>query len=162
MKDTALGYFFASFIFTLAAFTDWLDGYIARRLKVTSNFGAFLDPVADKLIVTVALVLLVSNKELQQLLVSPILFMIMCSIIICREVFVSALREYMAGKGNRDAVAVSWIGKWKTALQMGAIIILLLHWEPLILVGEIFTYIATILTVWSLVNYIKSAANSFK
>ncbi len=105
-------------IFGLAAITDWLDGYFARRLKQLSVFGAFLDPVADKLMVAVALVLLVQDNP-------TALFAVPASIIICREIAISALREWMSEIGERTRVAVSVIGKIKTITQMVAILLLL-------------------------------------
>ena len=108
----------AAGIFTLAAVTDWFDGYLARRLGQMTAFGAFLDPVADKLMVTVALVLLVERHD-------TILFTLAATVIIGREIVVSALREWMAELGQRTSVAVSYVGKVKTALQMIAVIGLL-------------------------------------
>jgi CDP-diacylglycerol--glycerol-3-phosphate 3-phosphatidyltransferase len=142
-------------IFGLAAFTDWLDGYIARRLDLVSPFGAFLDPVADKLmVVTVLVVLLQTNPEI--ILAFPI------AIIIGREITVSALREWMAELGTRKVVKVSALGKWKTALQMISIIMLLAG-ESSILpewiwpLGLGFLYLAGIMTFWSMVLYLKAA-----
>jgi CDP-diacylglycerol--glycerol-3-phosphate 3-phosphatidyltransferase len=111
-------YQISALIFGLAAVTDWLDGYLARRLQQTSPFGAFLDPVADKLMVAVALVLLVQDNP------SP-LFAVPAAIIIGREIVISALREWMSEIGARTKVAVSIIGKVKTTLQMIAILLLL-------------------------------------
>ncbi len=141
-------------IFGLAALTDWLDGYIARKYNQTTAFGAFLDPVADKLMVVVALVLLVEVNA------SP-WFAIPASVIICREIVVSALREWMAELGKRASVAVSYIGKFKTTGQMTAIIVLL-AFEPLkhpVLtgIGYGLLYTAAILTLWSMILYLKAA-----
>lgn len=111
-------YWAASAVFAFASFTDWLDGYLARRLNQSTPFGAFLDPVADKLLVAVALLLLVVEH-------SNIWLTLPAIIIICREIMVSALREWMAELGERANVAVSNLGKWKTAAQMVALIILL-------------------------------------
>jgi CDP-diacylglycerol--glycerol-3-phosphate 3-phosphatidyltransferase len=132
-------------IFGLAALTDWLDGYLARRLQQHSVFGAFLDPVADKLMVTVALVLLVQDNP------SP-LFAVPAAIIVGREIAISALREWMSEIGERTKVAVSIIGK----------ILLLLYKFPLgpfpsHEVGVILLYIAAILTLWSMLVYLRAA-----
>jgi CDP-diacylglycerol--glycerol-3-phosphate 3-phosphatidyltransferase len=141
-------------IFTVAAVTDWLDGYLARRLGQMSRFGAFLDPVADKLIVGVALVLLVQAN--------PNFWMtVAAAVIIGREITISALREWMAEIGERAQVAVSNLGKWKTTAQMAALFMLLYH-EPLLGIpmyslGMVFLYIAVVLTLWSMVLYLKAA-----
>lgn len=142
----------ATFIFAAAAVTDWLDGYLARRLKQTSSFGAFLDPVADKLIVAAALIVLVEIERAQAW---------MAAIIIGREITISALREWMAQLGAHQHVAVAYIGKLKTAAQMMAIVLLLygspiLYWDALWL-GEILLFLAVILTLWSMVYYMKMA-----
>lgn len=142
-------------IFSLACITDWLDGYLARALKQMSALGAFLDPVADKLIVAVALVLLVSEDGLYYIAIPA-------AIIISREIVVSALREWMAELGKRSSVAVSMMGKIKTTLQMVALIVLLLY-QPyvsatwLLALGYLALYIAAGLTLWSMVLYLKSA-----
>ena len=141
-------------IFGLAAFTDWLDGYIARKYDQITPFGAFLDPVADKLMVVVALVLLVEVHA------SP-WFAIPATVMVCREIVVSALREWMAELGKRASVAVSYIGKFKTTMQMTAIIVLLLF-EPfkhpvLTGIGYVLLYAAAILTLWSMILYLKAA-----
>jgi CDP-diacylglycerol--glycerol-3-phosphate 3-phosphatidyltransferase len=141
-------------VFGLAALTDWLDGYLARRLKQSSVFGAFLDPVADKLMVAVALVLLVQDNP-------TMLFTIPAAIIIGREIAISALREWMSEIGARARVAVSVIGKIKTTAQMVAIL-LLLYKAPLWMfpshdIGMILLYIAAILTLWSMMVYMKAA-----
>ena len=141
-------------IFGLAALTDLLDGYLARRLNQTSPFGAFLDPVADKLMVAVALVLLVQDNP------AP-LFAIPAAIIIGREIAISALREWMAEIGARTKVAVSIVGKLKTTLQMIAILLLLykipLGAFPTHTVGLALLYIAAALTLWSMVVYMHAA-----
>jgi len=141
-------------IFALAAVTDWLDGYLARRLKQTSAFGAFLDPVADKLMVAVALILLVQQNP-------SALFAIPAAIIVGREIAISALREWMAEIGERAHVAVSIIGKLKTTVQMIALL-LLLYREPIgsfptMMVGMVLFYAAAILTLWSMAIYIRAA-----
>jgi len=105
-------------LFSLASLTDWLDGFLARRWSVTSNFGAFLDPVADKLMVSTVLILLVGRYGA--------LFALPTSVILAREIAVSALREWMSGQGKRNVVKVSWAGKCKTVFQMIAIIGILL------------------------------------
>ncbi|MDT8397282.1 MAG: CDP-diacylglycerol--glycerol-3-phosphate 3-phosphatidyltransferase [Pseudomonadales bacterium] len=144
----------ASIIFTLAALTDWLDGYLARRLKLTSRFGAFFDPVADKLLVTVALVMLAANYT------SP-WFVIPAAIMVAREVLVSALREWMAENKKRDSVAVGYVGKVKTTVQMSAIIVLLAIEPQTTLwfreLGFVLIYLAAALTLWSMFIYLKSA-----
>ena len=141
-------------IFGAAALTDWLDGYLARRLRQVSVFGAFLDPVADKLMVAVALVLLVQDNP------SP-LFAIPAVIIIGREIAISALREWMSEIGERTKVAVSVIGKVKTITQMVAILLLLykvpLGPLPTHDVGLVLLYVAAILTLWSMFVYLRAA-----
>jgi len=149
-------------LFVLAAITDWLDGYLARRLNQTSTLGAFLDPVADKLMVAAALVLLVADNRNQELALSAILFTVVILVIIGREISISALREWMAELGQRSSVAVSYIGKIKTTIQMTAIGFLLYR-EPLFgvfpvfRIGEVLLYAAGILTLWSMVVYLRSA-----
>jgi CDP-diacylglycerol--glycerol-3-phosphate 3-phosphatidyltransferase len=141
-------------IFGLAAVTDWLDGYLARRLQQLSVFGAFLDPVADKLMVTVALVLLVQDNP------SP-LFAVPAAVIVGREIAISALREWMSEIGERTKVAVSIIGKIKTTIQMVAILLLLYKLPlgpfPAHDVGIILLYVAAILTLWSMLVYLRAA-----
>jgi CDP-diacylglycerol--glycerol-3-phosphate 3-phosphatidyltransferase len=141
-------------IFGIAALTDLLDGYLARRWDQTSPFGAFLDPVADKLMVAVALVLLVQDNP-------TLLFVIPAAIIIGREIAISALREWMAGIGARTKVAVSFVGKLKTTLQMIAILLLLFKLPlgafPTHTVGLVLLYIAAALTLWSMVVYLHAA-----
>ena len=141
-------------IFGIAALTDLLDGYLARRWNQTSPFGAFLDPVADKLMVAVALVLLVQDNP-------TAMFAIPAAIIIGREIAISALREWMAEIGARTKVAVSFVGKLKTTLQMIAILLLLfkvpLGVFPSHTVGLVLLYIAAALTLWSMVVYLHAA-----
>jgi CDP-diacylglycerol--glycerol-3-phosphate 3-phosphatidyltransferase len=143
-------------IFVLAAVTDIADGAIARRTGQMSRFGAFLDPVADKIMVTTALVLLVQRQESYQAL-----FAIAAAIIIGREITISALREWMAEIGERALVNVTWIGKTKTGFQMTAIGFLLYHenlgWIPVALIGELLLYTAAALTLWSMWSYLKAA-----
>jgi len=141
-------------IFGLAAITDWLDGFLARKLNQTTALGAFLDPVADKLMVAVALVLLTQQY-------ATLYFAIPAAVIICREIAVSALREWMAELGESASVAVSMVGKVKTTAQMIAII-LLLYAEPIanidsFYVGYVLFYVAAILTLWSMVLYLNAA-----
>jgi cardiolipin synthase len=141
-------------IFAVAATTDWLDGYLARRWGEVSAFGAFLDPVADKLMVAAALIVLVWIGRAEAYL---------AIVIIGREIAISALREWMALLGQTKSIAVAFIGKVKTVAQMTAIIALLL-WEDLIpgvstpLLGELALWVAAILTLWSMFHYLKLAA----
>jgi len=150
-------YITASAIFIFAAITDWLDGLLARQLKQTSKFGAFLDPVADKLIVMVALILLIEEYAAWW-------FTIPTMVIIGREIAVSALREWMAELGKRDQVAVSNLGKWKTACQMTAIIILLAfpaHLNFFTIIGFVFLLIAAGLTYWTMHQYLLASKQHF-
>ena len=152
-------------IFILAAATDWLDGFLARRMNAASALGAFLDPVADKLIVSTALVLLVSDRAMLAMVLHPTPFAIAAAIIIGREIVVSALREWMAELGERGAVAVGKIGKFKTALQMIAITILLfgnprdddVRLTIVFHLGEGLLYLAALLTLWSMLEYLRAA-----
>ncbi len=148
-------------IFVLAAATDWLDGYLARRLRQHSAFGAFLDPVADKIMVATALVLLLSDARVHAQVLSQGLFAVVVAIIVGREIVVSALREWMAEVGKRASVAVSFVGKFKTIGQMLAIGFLLYReplWAvPTFLVGEILLYLAAALTLWSMLAYLRAA-----
>ena len=145
-------------IFALAAVTDWLDGFLARKWEQTSAFGAFLDPVADKLIVAAALILLVELDRTQAWL---------AMVIIGREITISALREWMAQVGERRSVAVAYIGKLKTAAQMVAIL-LLLYWQPIVpgidtpMLGNFLMVIAAILTLWSMVYYLQMAGQQLR
>lgn len=153
-------YLMSAGVFILASITDYLDGYLARKLRQESPFGTFLDPVADKLIITVALVLLVEEHANSW-------FSIPAAVIIGREIVISALREWMSEVGKRNNIAVSWVGKIKTSVQMIAIIMLLAippyfkHFEYIMLVAYVFLYIAVILTIWSMVTYLWAARNSF-
>jgi CDP-diacylglycerol---glycerol-3-phosphate 3-phosphatidyltransferase len=148
-------------LFVLAALTDWLDGYLARRLNQSSPFGAFLDPVADKLMVASALVLLAADARIHSLVLDYRLFAIVVLIIIGREITVSALREWMAELGERARVAVSFLGKFKTIGQMVAIPFLLyrepLFGFPVFRIGELLLYLAAGLTLWSMVIYLRAA-----
>lgn len=147
-------YWVASLFFGAAAFTDWLDGYLARRLNQTTRFGAFLDPVADKLIVVTALVLLIGNH-------ASLLLTIPGVVIIGREIVISALREWMAEMDRRGVVAVSWIGRAKTTMQMVAIFMLLANppvlGRPWVIVGLVLLYAAALLTLWSMATYLRAA-----
>jgi CDP-diacylglycerol--glycerol-3-phosphate 3-phosphatidyltransferase len=141
----------AAFVFCLAGVTDALDGYLARKLNQQTAFGAFLDPVADKIMVAVSLVMIVEHYAV-------IWITLPAMVMICREIIISALREWMAELGQRASVAVSWIGKFKTAAQMLALFLLI--WQSSSLmewVGFTSLYIATTLTLWSMVVYLKAA-----
>lgn len=144
---------FACVVFTAAAITDWLDGYLARRLNQTSAFGAFLDPVADKLMVAAALIVLVELSRINA---------VIAIIIIGREIAISALREWMAKIGEAKSVTVNYLGKIKTISQMVAIPMLLYHdrlWllDPDLL-GTWLIYLAAALTLVSMLYYMKLAA----
>ncbi|WP_166263657.1 CDP-diacylglycerol--glycerol-3-phosphate 3-phosphatidyltransferase [Marinobacter caseinilyticus] len=145
-------YMVSAGIFGFAAATDWLDGYLARRLNQSTPFGAFLDPVADKLMVAVALTVLIEEHH-------NILLTLPATIIIGREIVISALREWMAEIGSRASVAVSYIGKIKTTAQMVAIVMLLSvpPGEVWAFVGVVLLYIASVLTLWSMFLYLKAA-----
>lgn len=149
----------ATAIFILAAVTDWLDGYLARRMQLVSALGAFLDPVADKLMVATALVLLVQADPRISLAVAA-------AVIIGREIAISALREWMAEIGSRTKVAVSEIGKFKTATQMGAITLLIyrddLWGMPIYTVGLVLMFVAVVLTLWSMTLYLAAAWPSLR
>jgi CDP-diacylglycerol--glycerol-3-phosphate 3-phosphatidyltransferase len=144
----------AGVLFAAAAVTDSLDGYFARKMGLTSSLGAFLDPVADKLIVAVALVLLVSKDP------RPVVVLMAC-VIIGREIAVSALREWMAELGQRTKVAVSQLGKYKTILQMIGLSLMLYRYDlfglPIYNMGVVFSVVAAALTLWSMIAYIRSA-----
>jgi CDP-diacylglycerol--glycerol-3-phosphate 3-phosphatidyltransferase len=146
----------AALVFLLAALTDWLDGYVARRFNMGSAFGAFLDPVADKLMVAVTLFLLVQENPTPLLAVTS-------AVIVGREITISALREWMAEIGQRTRVNVATLGKIKTVMQIVAIVVLLYQHDlpPLELklfhVGEVLLIIAAVLTIWSALVYIRTA-----
>ena len=152
---------YAMYIFIFAAITDWLDGYLARRLNQFSHFGAFLDPVADKLMVSVALLLLLADTKVHGLTWNLYAFVVTIIIIIGREISMSALREWMAKVGKHESVAVSMTGKIKTTAQMAAIPFLLYQkpfWGlPMFHIGETLLYLAALLTLWSMVSYLRSA-----
>ena len=151
----------ATVLFVIAALTDWLDGYLARRLHQLSPFGAFLDPVADKLMVAAALVMLAADPRVYAAALDARVFAIVVLVILGREITVSALREWMAELGNRSRVAVSFVGKFKTTAQMFAIPFLIWHeplWGlPVFRTGEILLYAAAALTLWSMLVYLRLA-----
>ncbi|MGK0375738.1 MAG: CDP-diacylglycerol--glycerol-3-phosphate 3-phosphatidyltransferase [Arenicella sp.] len=157
---------YCAVLFALAGISDALDGYLARRWNQTSKLGEFLDPVADKLLVSTMLLLVMSNFELQQALWSKFLFSITVIIIISREITVSALREWMAELGKRANVAVSQVGKYKTGIQMSAIGGLIfaqpLFGLPILFMAEMLLYAAGVLTIWSMSIYLRAAYNAVK
>ncbi|MDH5538326.1 MAG: CDP-diacylglycerol--glycerol-3-phosphate 3-phosphatidyltransferase [Rhizobacter sp.] len=151
--DAPLQNLLATVLFVLVALTDWADGYLARRLKMTSSFGAFLDPVADKFLVCAALLVLVHLNRLHALV---------ALVIIGREIAISALREWMAHIGASRSVAVHMLGKVKTVVQMIAIPFLLYHGELFGVIdtqrwGTVLIYVSAILTIWSMVYYLQKA-----
>ena len=147
-------YIAAAMVYTLASITDWFDGYLARVLNQESAFGAFLDPVADKLMVVVAIVLLVEANP------SPVLA-IPSIIIISRELTVSALREWMAELGSRATIKVSFVGKAKTTVQLISLIMMIYHESlfgiPIFQLGLALYYVAAILTLYSMMVYLRAA-----
>ncbi len=154
-------YQITTLIFIFAAITDWLDGFLARRMGTVSPFGEFLDPVADKLMVCTALVLLVSDPSVQELVSSVAIFIVAVVIIVGRELSVAALREWMAEVGKRASVATTMLSKLKTVAQMLAIV-LLLYGErifnvPVFLVGEYLLYLAALLTLWTMLVFLRVA-----
>lgn len=150
-------------IFSLAALTDWLDGYLARRMGVTSALGAFLDPVADKLMVATALILIVNNNPTSY---NGIWVALPAVVIVGREITISALREWMAEVGASAKVAVSMLGKVKTTAQMLALVLLLYRDSiggfPIAQAGLLLLYIAAVLTLWSMVLYLRAAWPALK
>jgi CDP-diacylglycerol--glycerol-3-phosphate 3-phosphatidyltransferase len=152
--QTPGNYVLSAALFSFAAFTDWLDGYVARRLDQTTPFGAFLDPVADKVIVVTALVLLVGHHHTLWLTLPAI-------VIVGREIVVSALREWMAEMNRRGAVRVAWFGRLKTTFQMVALVVLLANppvlERPLVLLGYALLYVAAVMTLWSMGLYLRAA-----
>ncbi|HET8791859.1 MAG TPA: CDP-diacylglycerol--glycerol-3-phosphate 3-phosphatidyltransferase [Modicisalibacter sp.] len=139
-------------LFGLAALTDWLDGYLARLWDQSTPFGAFLDPVADKVMVAVALALLIERFDSAWLTLPAL-------VIIGREIVISALREWMAEMGKRGNVAVSWVGKVKTTLQMIALLLLLgsMPGSWIAHLGVATLYAAVVLTLWSMIQYLRMA-----
>ncbi|OOG63439.1 CDP-diacylglycerol--glycerol-3-phosphate 3-phosphatidyltransferase [Rhodanobacter sp. B04] len=150
----------AAIVFVLAAVTDWLDGYLARRMNLTSAFGAFLDPVADKLMVAVTLFLLVESHRGGW---PGILMAVTAAVIVGREISVSALREWMAEIGMSATVKVALVGKLKTVMQMVALVVLIVQHEKaaealrLYHIGEALLVIAGVLTIWSGLYYLRAA-----
>lgn len=146
-------HFLAAFLFLLAAITDWFDGYLARRFQLTSPLGAFLDPVADKLLVSSALILIVSS--------GPTYLAIPAMIMIGREIAISSLREWMSFLGKRSSVAVNMMGKLKTTIQMIAILFAIVcDWQQdnlLNLMTDLLLYGAAVLTLWSMMIYLTAA-----
>jgi len=143
----------ATLMFIVVAWTDWLDGYLARRMNLTSSFGAFLDPVADKLLVCAALIVLLSLDRVGAFV---------ALVIIGREIAISALREWMAQIGARRSVAVHMLGKLKTVVQMVAIPFLLYDGVLFGLIdtrrwGTVLIYAAAVLTIWSMAYYLQKA-----
>ena len=143
----------ATLLFIVVALTDWADGYLARRLNMTSSFGAFLDPVADKFLICAALLVLVHEQRLHALV---------ALVIIGREIAISALREWMAHIGASRSVAVSMLGKVKTVVQMVAIPFLLYHGTLFGVIdtafwGTILIVASAVLTIWSMVYYLRKA-----
>ncbi|MDR3490729.1 MAG: CDP-diacylglycerol--glycerol-3-phosphate 3-phosphatidyltransferase [Gammaproteobacteria bacterium] len=163
----------AAIIFALACLTDWLDGYLARSLKQATKFGAFLDPVADKMMVSIVLVLIAAEQQFQVVswhantyVIPAFVITLPAAIIVSREVIVSALREWMSEVGKRTSVAVSHLGKIKTTLQMISLIILL-YCSPsvhpfFLILGYITLYAAAVLTIWTMVIYLKASWPEFK
>lgn len=156
-------HFGAFAVFWVASVSDWVDGYLARKLNQSSAFGAFIDPVADKLMVAAALIIIVQDYQNWWISVSAL-------VMISREIFISALREFMSSRGKRDVIAVSQMGKVKTAFQMLGIMGLI--WRPdydipLIIfelpveiiwgIAYVSYAIATVLTVWSMITYFRAA-----
>ena len=147
----AWSYWAASGVFAVAAVTDWLDGYLARRWEQGTPFGAFLDPVADKVMVAIAMVLVAEHYHTWWVTLPA-------ATMIGREIIISALREWMAELGKRSSVAVSWIGKVKTTAQMTALVWML--WRPNAWVewaGIGLLWVAAVLTLWSMVHYLLAA-----
>jgi len=154
----------SAIVFILAAITDSLDGYLARKLGQTSRLGAFLDPVADKLMVAVALILLVSHDATQARLLwfdSRIILAVTAAVIVGREITISALREWMAELGARGKVAVSSLGKYKTIFQMTGLSMMLFRENllgfPIYEMGLYCLIVAAALTLWSMVVYLRAA-----
>jgi CDP-diacylglycerol--glycerol-3-phosphate 3-phosphatidyltransferase len=151
-----LTYIITAVFFGLAALTDWLDGYLARRLNQTTPFGAFLDPVADKLIVVSALVILIAHHDTVWLTLPGL-------VIVGREIVISGLREWMAEVNRAGArmLAVGMLGKVKTTLQMIAIVMLLAHEPdlsaPWVIAAYILLYVAAFMTLWSMTIYLRAA-----
>lgn len=147
--------FLTALLFLIAALTDWFDGYLARKWKQTTRFGAFLDPVADKIMVAIVLILITEYYHTWWISIPAM-------IMIAREIIISALREWMAEIGKRNHVAVSILGKIKTVAQMTSLTLLL--WQPnmqIEMLGFICLYIAVILTLWSMYQYLLASRTDF-
>jgi len=161
MMDRPWSGLVATILFVGAAITDWADGYFARKMNLQTAFGAFLDPVADKLIVSTSLIVLISDPKVLGSVYNTWLLAVSVAVIIGREIVVSALREWMASEGSSATVAVSMLGKVKTTFQMIAIGMLLFHndlWGiPVFVLGELLLYLAAALTLWSMLIYLKAA-----
>ncbi len=151
------GHHLAALLFAAAAITDFFDGYLARKNAQETRLGAFLDPVADKLLVVVAIILVVAERHWMGLVLPAI-------VIIGREIAISALREWMSTIGDSLSVAVSWLGKIKTCLQMIALGFLL-WFKPgdsawFLGTGVVMLYAASVLTIWSMIIYLRAAKKS--
>lgn len=161
LADIEYANWYNALIFTFAGISDALDGYLARRWNQASKLGAFLDPVADKLLVASMLVLIATDLEVRAQIWVEWFFIITIIVIIAREITVSALREWMAELGKRANVAVSTVGKYKTGFQMTAIGAFLFKEDflglPTLHIGEILLYLAGILTIWSMSIYLSAA-----
>ena len=157
-RNTKKSLFFAAAVYSIAAVTDFFDGLLARKLNQISELGTFLDPVADKLMVCAALILLTNHHQLWSITIPSI-------IIISREILVSALREWMGEIGKRANISVSWIGKSKTFMQMFAILFLL--YDQILFgissfnIGLVLLFVATVLTLWSGFNYLTAGLKTF-
>jgi len=156
--DDAIGMRLAAALFGLAAITDWLDGYLARKLNQTSKLGAFLDPIADKLIVITVLVMIVDQFSKVEILIPAL-------IIIGREITISGLREWMSELGYSGTMSVSIMGKIKTTIQMISLLLLLYHYPifglPTFEIGVWLLYLAAALTIWSMLVYFRRAIQAF-
>jgi CDP-diacylglycerol--glycerol-3-phosphate 3-phosphatidyltransferase len=155
----------AAMIFTIAGFTDWLDGYLARRMNLTTKFGAFLDPIADKLMVSTALVLIIWAAPQHKLFLVPrhdIILAVCAIVIIGREIVISALREWMAEMGERGQVSVTGIAKLKTIFQLVGVGAMLFTYPffgviPVYGIGFALVLAAAVLTLWSMWIYLVAA-----
>ena len=146
-------------VYTIACLSDFFDGWLARHLKEESAFGAFLDPVADKLMVAAVLIVLIKEN--------PSIWLMLCALIIIgREIWISALREWMSGIGHRGVVAVAKIGKWKTTVQMFSMGFLIYREDwlglPIWRIGQVLILIASVLTILSMWQYTAAACNYFR
>lgn len=161
LSEVKYGNWYNAILFSLAGISDALDGYLARLWQQETRLGAFLDPVADKLLVATMLILIATDPEVRANVLFGWFFTLIVVVIIGREIMVSALREWMAEIGKRANVAVSLVGKYKTGIQMTAIGMLLFKQSllglPLLRIGELLLYIAGILTIWSMSIYLIAA-----